>query len=307
MQYFIPASSGGKLGVLHGRSDVEIDPSCPSLLGATLELATLGCSLVEKQIGEIFRTGRIPEGVSTALGLYLCCPLPPGSNPGVEMSTLEQLLPLLAKTRLGLEGEMKTGSLEIHQTDPSKGASLRGYVVQNFFGTMGPIHLGFHRIVSDDLYFSGAFSANLLFHEATHRYLQTVDNFPDPDSPNEEMTGYFKRPPRKSTILAGYKMAKGSPSEKRKLIAGNAGNKLTTKQALNNADSLSFFLQALLEDCAVCLPDVLKGQARTDLTAAATRFEQVQKTILNKNPVIQQLGFSGQVTFLRVPTGNFMT
>jgi hypothetical protein len=223
------------------------------------------------------------------------------------MATLEQLLPLLAKTRLGLEGEMKTGSLEIHQNDPSLGAMLRGYVVQSFFGKMGPIHLAFNRIVQDDLYFSGAFSANLLFHEATHRYVQTVDNFPDPSNANEQLSGYCNRPPRGSTILAGYKMAKGSPSQKRVLIAGKAGDKLTPKYALNNADSLSFFLQALLDDSAACLPDALKGQARTDLTAAAKRFEQVQKTLLNKNPVIQQLGFSGQVNFLRISSGNFET
>lgn len=307
MQYFIPASSGGKLGILHGRSDVEIDAGCPSLLGATLELATAACAVIEKQIGESFRLERIPEGVSTALYLYLGCPGPPGSNPTVELSTLEKLLPLLAKTRLGLEDEMKEGSLEIRQNDPSLGRDLRGYVMQSLFGNMGPIHLGFNRIVQDDLYFSGAFSANLLFHEATHRYLKTVDHFPDPDNGGTQLSGYFNRPPRGKTILAGYKMAKGSPSQKRALIAGKAAEKITPQHALNNADSLSFFLQALLDDSAACLADALKGQARTNLTAAAKRFEQVQTSILNKNPVIKQLGFSGQVTFLRISSANFET
>ena len=125
MQYWIPASGGGKLGVLHGRAEVAIDASCPSLLGATLELATVGCSIVEKQIAEIFSTQRIPEGVSIALFLYLGCPTRPGANPGVEMATLEKLLTRLANTRLGLEDEMKKGTLEVHQTDPDQGGQLR--------------------------------------------------------------------------------------------------------------------------------------------------------------------------------------
>jgi hypothetical protein len=102
-------------------------------------------------------------------------------------------------------------------------------------------------------------------------------------------------------------MAAGNPSQKRKLVAGTAGDKITPKDALNNADSLSFFLNALLDDSAACLPDALQGQARTDLTAAAQRFETVQRQLLAKNPIIQQLGLKGQVNFLRISSANFDT
>jgi hypothetical protein len=300
LQYWIPASGGGKLGALHDRSDVVIDPSCPSLLGATLELATVGCALVEKQIGAIFSSGRIPQGVSIALFLYLGCPGPPGSNTAVELDTLENLLDRLARTRLGLQKEMKEGTLEIRQTDPSYGTELRGYVAKNFFGKMGPIHLAFNRIVAEDLYYSGAFSANLLFHEATHRYVQTVDDFRDPDEPSGKLSGYYPRPQRGKTLLESYQTANGSPSEKRKLIAGSQAAKITPKEAWNNADSLSFFLQLLLEDSVDCLPDALTGQARDDFTDVVQRFETVQRQLLNKNPVIKALGFKNQVDFLRV-------
>ncbi|MGC4064825.1 MAG: hypothetical protein QM784_09305 [Polyangiaceae bacterium] len=153
----------------------------------------------------------------------------------------------------------------------------------------------------------GGLSANLLFHEAIHRYAKTIDGFPDPDNPSTPFSGYFSRPQRGATLLAAFKKAGGNPNAKRAAIAGKSANALTPDLALKNADSISFFLQALLDDAAACLPDVLEGQTRETLTRAVQDFERLQRRIMETNPIVIALGMSGQVSFLRVSSGNFFT
>ena len=308
MPYFISSESGGKYGTFHPHDQVDFSPTVPSLIGVTLKLAVVACAAIEAQIGQIMSGRPIPPGVSTALFLYMGTRAAPGADKTLETTTLVKLSQVLATTRVGLEDEMNSGVVEIHQTDPSFGSSFRGYVpCSRLTGKMGPIHLAYNRIVQDDLFFSGALSANLLFHEATHRYAKTIDGFPDPNDASTPFSGYFNRPPRNATLLAAFKMADGDAKAKRALIAGASANALTPDNALKNADSISFFLHAVLDDAATCLPDVLKDQTRTALTRAVQDFERIQRRIMEANAIVQALGIDSQVSFLRISSGNFFT
>ncbi len=271
----MPCLTGGSWGVAVGRNDVKLPPLTGEVLGATLDFTVAALQAIESQL--VFHmTPAWDKRLAVLQSLYFALP-ENKSRLADGQEVLERALAVFRTVREELE--KAKGEMEIHQTDPAKGANLNGYVIHNALRGTSPIHMNFHKIMGANLMMGAPFFANLLVHEATHKYCKTDDV--------EVETQAGTKLAYMSTVQNLWKLwNEGDQSDPEKLrlrIVGTDGAALTTKGALNNADSFSWFMQGMLEGLPDTLSVALKfGGMKRDLRAAAAAFEAVQREFFGK-------------------------
>ncbi len=274
MRKNMPSLEGDSWGVVVGRSDVKFPPKTAEVIGATLDFSVAALQAIEAQL-LWHMTPAWDERVSILQYLYFALP-ETQSRLEAGQEVLARALEVFRTVREGFESAK--GSLEIHQTDPSYGNTLSGYVIKSLFSGMGHIHLNFAKIMGPNLIMGAPFFANLLVHEATHKYCQTLDVEVKPPG-GQKTTAYMGVcQDLWGTWDNGGQMSR---DQLRKRIAGSAGAALTTKQAMNNADSFSWFMQGMLEGIPDTLNVALKfSGTKAALKRAARNFEDVQRDAL---------------------------
>lgn len=244
----------------------------PAVLGAMLDFSVSALELIETQLLWNLSFSVTKEMRSL---LYIYFALNEGSD---AKPALGRLIEVFRQTRTGLEAEK--GTLEIIQTDPSFGSTYAGYVTQSLFGSMGPIHLRFQKLTDSSIMFGAPIHANLLVHEATHRYAKTIDAQVTVPSEGKKLA-YLNV--CRSNVLKTYATA-GDKAKAREQIAGKVMSYISHADALNNADSYAWFMTAMIESHESTLEGASKfTRMTTDLRAAAEKFAEIQETVLGKD------------------------
>ncbi|WP_375773623.1 hypothetical protein NR798_23070 [Archangium gephyra] len=271
MRHQIPsATSNGSWGFLQDHPKVPLPKHTQKVVGAMLDFSISALEAVETEL--LWNLSSSVTKEVRAL-LYLYFALNEASDPEAALGTL---ISVFRKTRTGLADEK--GKMEIIQTDPSFGSDYAGYVAQSLMGEMGPIHLRFQKLTDSSIMFGAPFHANLLVHEATHRYAKTVDAPVNVPSEGKKLAylNVFRE-----NVLSTFKAAKEDKAKLRQKIAGKVMSHITHADALNNADSYAWFMTAMLESYDTTLNAAFKfSRMKNELRAAAEQFAEVQQQVL---------------------------
>jgi hypothetical protein len=274
MLHKIPsATSSDGWGFLQDHPRVALPKHTPKVVGAMLDFSVSALEAVETELMWNLSSSVTKE--VRAL-LYIYFGLSEAADPEAALGTL---ISVFRQTRTGLDGEK--GKMEIIQTDPSLGSDYAGYVERSFKGEMGPIHLRFQKLTDPSIMFGAPFHANLLVHEATHRYVKTVDAQVNVPSEGKKLAylNVFRE-----NVLATFQAAKEDKAKLRQKIAGKVMSHISHADALNNADSYAWFMTAMLESYKSTLNTAFKfSRMKKELSAAAEQFAEVQEEVLGKD------------------------
>jgi len=271
MRHQIPsATSNGSWGFLKDHPRVPLPKHTTKVVGAMLDFSVSALEAVEIEL--LWNLSSSVTKEVRAL-LYLYFGLNEASDPEAALGTI---ISVFRQTRTGLSGEK--GKLEIIQTDPNVGSAYAGYVEQSLMGEMGPIHLRFQKLTDASIMFGAPIHANLLVHEATHRYARTVDA--PVNVPQEGKTLAYLNVFRQN-VLSTFKAGKGDKAKLRQQIAGKVMSHIRHADALNNADSYAWFMTAMIESYRTTLNAAFKfSRMKNELKAAAEQFAEVQQEVL---------------------------
>lgn len=288
-KYKIPKKNGGYWGELEVKAGRTYKEKAEIAIGGAIDFLIAACEVVENQLlWEL--TASLSKPVRRLLYLYFnMIEVKAIGEPGQE--AVGTILSVVKGVREGFLDEQ--GSVLIKAADPDLvGPSMSGYVQSHFKG-MGHIHLQLGKMIPQELSCGAPYFALLLFHEATHRFCKTVDS---PVSIPGQAKKLAYAHSTKSDILGDFETA---PDKKtfRTQNVGNLFNYIKTKDALNNADSISWFLTNMVNSYATTLkkPKLFKGIWNNFKTTAAD-FEDVQREVLPE----KMLAVDDFVTFFKV-------
>jgi hypothetical protein len=271
MLHQIPsATSNGSWGFIKDHPRVPLPKHTAKVVGAMLDFSISGLEAVETEL--LWNLSSSVTKDVRAL-LYLYFGLNEAADPEAALGTI---ISVFRQTRTGLVEEK--GKMEIIQTAPNFGSDYAGYVAQSLMGEMGPIHLRFQKLTDASIMFGAPFHANLLVHEATHRYAKTVDAAVNVPSEGKKLAylNVFR-----DNVLSTFKAAREDKTKLRQKIAGKVMSYITHEAALNNADSYAWFMTAMLESHDTTLNAAFKfSRMKNELKDAANLFAEVQQTVL---------------------------
>ncbi|MCG8471644.1 MAG: hypothetical protein MI742_07285 [Desulfobacterales bacterium] len=290
-KYKIPNGKSGSWGELEVKNGRNYVPKAEVAIGGALDFLIHACEVVEKQL-DFEMEQKLSEPVQILLYLYFNISKDQSMSPkGKE--AVSRIQSVIREVREGFLREQ--GAMLLKASDKGRvGMEMSGYVMKHILsGKMGHIHLELAKMLPTELSCGAPYFILLIFHEATHHFCKTVDTPVKP--PGKPKTLAYANS-TKEDVIAGFKSASDKRLFRQQYV-GSLFDHIKPEEALNNADSFSWFLVHMIRSHEATLKRAkIPAVVWQNFNQSAQQFERVQKTVLPK----EMVDIDGFVTFFKV-------